>query len=151
MSNVIVVLTFDDKGAALSAVAALRQLDDQGAADFTLIAGVIVAKDAEGRASVLKEKSRPRVGVGTGALGALVGFIGMGGPVGAVIGAVTGAVVGLSSEAVRSQRDDERVATILRELKPGQASVVIEAEEGSAASIDRIAAERHGRVSRKAV
>jgi uncharacterized membrane protein len=150
MSEKIIVLTFDDSDAALSAAAALRRLKDEGDADFKLNAGVMVAKDERGKVSTLEERDRPTLGVGIGALsGALVGLVG--GPIGVAVGAATGAIAGLSRDVIRSELDDDFVAEVVRGLKPGCASIIMEANEGGPARIDNIVAERHGRVSRQDV
>ncbi|MDP3495481.1 MAG: DUF1269 domain-containing protein [Hyphomonadaceae bacterium] len=150
MSAKVIVLLFNDKRGALSAAAQLRWLKDEGDADFTLHAGVVVAKDARGKLSLLRQKARPALGVGIGALcGALLGLIG--GPVGVAVGAGTGAVVGLSSDVIRSELDDDFVAGIMRDLKPGNAAIIMEALEGSVTTIDNIVAEHHGRVTRQDV
>ena len=87
----ILVVVFDTETKAYEGKNALLRLDDEGR--INLYANVVLAKHADGRATIEQENDRGPLGTLLGTeLGSLIGMLG--GPAGLAIGAVAGLLAG---------------------------------------------------------
>ena len=147
MSDRAIIAVFPTANSAYDAAAAIRNLADDKLIDFKVASGAMFKKDDMGNVIPLEEKGRHLWGTLGGAVtGGLIGELA--GPAGAAAGAAVGATAGLTGDAVLSALDTGFVDQVASELKPGDAAVVVEANEGSTAPLDTIVRLNGGRVYR---
>lgn len=125
MNNMLVVL-FDNVGAADAGVHALRKLHSAG--DITLYAMAMLARDASGRVSCKAASDDGFVGTPDGlAVGAFVGLIA--GSAGLAVGAVTGTLTGAIRDFWAAGVDLDFVEEAEKKLQPGKVALVAEVDE----------------------
>ncbi len=145
MARNAVVAVFDDRNKAYDTATAIGRINDEM---FDVKQGAIVTKDAKGNASVADSESfgAPWGLVGGPIVGGLVGLLG--GPPGVAIGAVTGGFIGWIHDLGRLGLAEDWVSDVTHQMKPGQAALVLEVEEGSTEPLDAAARAPGGRVYR---
>jgi uncharacterized membrane protein len=149
MSDQIIVATFKDTNSAYDAASAIKKLKEQGIADFKPKAGIMIKKDDRGNVSVIESKDRLPFGTAVGtATGALVGLLA--GAPGAAIGAAIGATSGLAGDTVMAALDSDFVDSVTRDLRPGMAAIIVEADEKSTRPVDDVVQSKGGHVYRQA-
>ena len=146
--NRMLVVVFDKEAKAYEGKQALVGLDLEGS--ISLYASVVVAKNADGTATVKEEKGPAPLGtlVGT-ALGSLIGLLG--GPTGLAIGAAAGMAVGVASDVDNVRIGDDFLDDVKKALTPGKAAVVAEIEEEWTTPLDTRMEKLGGIVYRRAV
>jgi uncharacterized membrane protein len=128
-----IVAVFDDEQTVYKGALALQELDND--ASLTLYEGAVVAKDTEGKVSVIDAEEEGPIGALAGMLlGSLIGVIG--GPVGMAVGAATGSMAGLMGDAVRTGVNDEFLAEVMETLTPGKFALVAEVAENWTMPLD---------------
>jgi len=144
--NKMLVAVFDTEQAANAGLQALHKLHAQG--DITLYACGVLAKDADGRASVKSSPDGAPAGVGVGlAVGALIGLLA--GPLGMVIGAVTGSVAGAVRDYWIAGVGLDFVEQADKHLLPGKVALVAEIEEEWVIPVDSALQALGGQVFRR--
>ena len=144
----MLVVVFDSEAKAYEGVAALRQLEREGA--ITAYAGAVVAKNADGTASVKDFDDVGPAGslIGT-SLGSLIGLLG--GPVGLAVGAVSGLTLGALVDLDNAGIGVDFVEDVQKSLQPKKVAVVADIEEEWTAPVDTRMEALGGTVLRRAV
>jgi uncharacterized membrane protein len=125
--NKVAVVVFKDEKQAYEGSRAIRDLHREGT--ITVYADAVIAKDANGKVSVLREPDEGPIGTLSGILiGSLIGVVG--GPVGAAIGAGTGTLVGAGFDLTRLGIGSDFLDEVSGTLGPGHAAVAAEIDEG---------------------
>jgi len=144
----MLVVVFDGEKKAYEGVAALRQLESEGA--ISAYAGAVVAKNADGTTSVKDFDDVGPAGtlIGT-SLGSLIGLLG--GPVGLAIGAMSGLSLGALVDLDNAGVGADFVEDVQKTLKPGTVAVVADVEEEWTTPVDTRMEALGGTVLRRAV
>ncbi len=122
----ILVSVFDTEEAAFEGLTALKDLHGQG--NITLYASAVIAKDADGVASVRKAADQGPIGTLVGVI--CGGFVGLlGGPVGVAVGAYVGGFSGLMYDLFKAGISSDFIDEVSTTLVPGKAAVVAEIDE----------------------
>lgn len=132
MANVIVA-SFKEEVKAVEALHKLNELESLG--DITIYELVMVRKNANGDAEVLKENTSEGLGVLTGmGVGSLLGVVG--GPVGVLIGLYTGTVAGALAESDNYDFADDFVSKVENKLAVGVVAIIAEIDEDNEIFVD---------------
>ena len=144
----MMVVVFDSEKKAYEGAAALRQLEREGS--ITAYAGAVVAKNADGTASVKQLDDSGPVGslVGT-SVGSLIGLLG--GPAGVAIGAASGLAVGAVLDLENARVGTDFVEDVSRSLKPTKVALIAEIEEDWTTPVDTRMEALDGTVLRRAL
>jgi len=144
----MMVVVFDSEKKAYEGAAALRQLEREGS--ITAYAGAVVAKNADGTASVKQLDDSGPVGslVGT-SVGSLIGLLG--GPAGVAIGAASGLAVGAVLDLENARVGTDFVEDVSRSLKPTKVALIAEIEEDWTTPVDTRMEALGGTVLRRAL
>ncbi|MEO8935628.1 MAG: DUF1269 domain-containing protein [Burkholderiaceae bacterium] len=143
----MLVVMFDSEKAAEAGTQALRKLHTEG--DITLYAMEVIARDTDGRVSVVQNTDRGSAGAGVGlAVGALVGM--MAGPLGLAAGAVTGTLAGAIRDFWVAGVDLDFVEEAEKMLQPGKVALVAEVDEEWVVPADSALESSGGTVYRRA-
>lgn len=127
--NRILVVVFNNKSNAFEASNVLLRLAQEGS--ISVFAHAIVAKDANGTTTVIKDNDETGSGMRTGAaLGSLIGSFG--GPSGMVVGAVVGLLGGSVVDAHEEMLGEE----FIEELMPNRTALIAEIDEGPTTPVD---------------
>ncbi|HEV2481205.1 MAG TPA: DUF1269 domain-containing protein [Puia sp.] len=129
----LIIASFDQQEQATEAFTKLQELEKIG--DITIYEMAVITKNAEGQASIVEavtaEGGQPVTGMAVGAvIGALAG------PVGMVAGMLVGTLTGEVAELDDYGFEDDFVAKVTDQLKPGASVVVLEVEEDDPVFID---------------
>ncbi len=144
--NKMLVVIFDNEGAAEAGLKALRTLHAAG--DITLYATGVLARDAQGAVSVKKSMDLGSSGAITGlAMGSLIGILA--GPVGMAVGAVTGTVAGAVRDFWAAGVGLDFIEDAQRLLVPGKVALVAEVEEEWITPVDTALEAAGGQVFRR--
>ena len=144
----MLVVVFDNEKKAFEGESALKQLEREGS--FSIYAGAVVVKHADGTVSVKQLDDSGPIGTLTGtAVGSLIGVLG--GPVGLAIGVASGLALGALYDA-----DDIRVGEgflddVSKSLTPNKVAVVAEVEEEWTTPVDTKMEALGGTVLRRAL
>jgi uncharacterized membrane protein len=126
----LVAIAYPDQDRAASVLAAVKQLQNEGALD--LQDAVAISKNGEGRISVEGAVSRAAAGAAGGlALGALIGMIFFAPLVGAAFGAVAGGLAGSFADA---EHIDDFATQVGDNMPPGSSALLM--------LVNRVAPER---------
>ena len=129
----VLVVVFNDELKAIEGRNALLQLAEEGS--ITVYAYAIVAKNADGTATVRKENDDSGFGMVAGtALGSLIGLLG--GPTGSAVGAVVGMFGGNAVDIHKTTLAEEFIEDVTKELTPDRAALVAEIEESGTTPVD---------------
>jgi len=144
----MLVVVFDGEKKAYEGVAALRQLEREGA--ISAYAGAVVAKNADGTTSIKDFDDVGPAGslIGT-SLGSLIGLLG--GPVGVAIGAMSGLTLGALVDLDNAGVGADFVEDVQKTLKPRTVAVVADVEEEWTTPVDTRMEALGGTVLRRAV
>ena len=118
----ILVVVFQDEASASEGRRALLQLDPEGS--IKVNADAVLAKRADGSATVVEEEAWPRAALISTALGSLIGMLG--GPIGVVAGAAAGFAGGGIADLNNVRIGEDFVADVGKTLLPHKAAVVAE-------------------------
>lgn len=142
----MLVAVFDSETQAYEGTRVLKELHAEG--QITLYAEAVIVKDAQGNVAVKQVADPGPVGTAVGLLtGTLVGVLG--GPVGMLVGASAGALGGSMFDLGETVVGSDFLDEVARNLAPGKAAVVAEAEEEWVTPIDARMAAVGGRVLRR--
>lgn len=131
--NRILVVVFDDEPKAIEGRNVLLQLAEEGS--ITVYAYAIVAKNADGTATVRKEDDDSGFGMMAGAaLGSLIGLLG--GPTGSAVGAIVGLFGGNAVDAHKEMLGEEFIEDVTKELTPNRTALAAEIDEGPKSHVD---------------
>jgi uncharacterized membrane protein len=162
MADRAIVAVFATQNHAYDAARRIQNLDQDGIIE--LKRGAIATKDDKGNLTIPDTK-----GVGTawgllgggligGLLGAMLGPVGVAAgaaasaaAAGAVLGATSGGIVGATVDLAEFGVSEDFIDDVSTQLNPGETALIVEVEEGSTESIDRIVALHGGRVYRTEV
>jgi uncharacterized membrane protein len=129
----MLVVVFDNEKKAFEGRSALRQLELEGS--FSIYAGAVVVKHADGTVSVKQLDDSGPIGTLTGtAVGSLIGVLG--GPVGLAIGAASGLALGALYDADDIRVGSDFVDDVSKSLTPNKVAVVAEVEEECTTPVD---------------
>ncbi len=129
----MLVVVFDNEKKAFEGRSALRQLELEGS--FSIYAGAVVVKHADGTVSVKQLDDSGPIGTLTGtAVGSLIGVLG--GPVGLAIGAASGLALGALYDADDIRVGSDFVDDVSKSLTPNKVAVVAEVEEEWTTPVD---------------
>ena len=129
----MLVVVFDNEKKAFEGRSALRQLELEGS--FSIYAGAVVVKHADGTVSVKQLEDSGPIGTLTGtAVGSLIGVLG--GPVGLAIGAASGLALGALYDADDIRVGSDFVDDVSKSLTPNKVAVVAEVEEEWTTPVD---------------
>ena len=144
--NKMLVSVFDSESAAFEGVSALRDLHRDG--DISLYGAVVIEKDAEGEARIVKKEERGAQGAGVGLLAG--GFLGLlAGPGGVLVGASVGGLTGMVFDLNRAGVDFDFVREVAEVMQPGKIAVLADIEEEWTAPVDTRLGEHGGVVFRR--
>ena len=159
MANRVIVAVFKTQNQAYDAAAQMQRLNDDEV--ITVKRGAIATKDANGNLTIPDSK---HVGsawglLGGGLIGGLLGV--MLGPVGvaagaaasaaaagAAVGAVTGGSVGAVADLTELGMNEDFIDDVATQLNPGESALIVEVNEGSTESTDRVVSTYGGRIYR---
>src|ERR1700761_4944694 len=129
----LILASFDQQEKAVEAFAKLQTLEKIG--DITIYEMAVITKNAEGQASIDEALTAEGTQTLTGiAVGAVIGALA--GPVGLITGMLIGTVTGEVAELDDYGFEDDLVARVTEQLKPGTSVVVLEVEEDDPVFID---------------
>jgi len=144
----ILVVVFDTETKAYEGRNALLRLDDERR--INLYANVVLAKHADGRATIEQENDRGPLGTLLGTeLGSLIGMLG--GPAGMAIGAVVGLLTGGAADLNDLRIGDDFINDVTKELRTNRFAVVAEVQEESTTPVDNCMERIGGVVFRRAL
>lgn len=122
----MLVVVFDNEDKAYQGERALQELDKEGS--INVYGSAVVAKDANGRASVKKSSDSGPLGTLAGtSLGSLIGLLG--GPAGMVVGATAGMYAGAAADLSNAGVAGDFIDDVSKAMTPGRVAVVAEVEE----------------------
>ena len=129
----MLVVVFDNEKKAFEGESALKQLEREGS--FTIYAGAVVVKHADGTVSVKQLDDDGPIGTLTGtAVGSLIGLLG--GPVGLAIGAASGLALGALYDVDNARVGEDFVDDVSKSLTPNKVAVVAEVDEEWTTPVD---------------
>ncbi|MCC7024246.1 MAG: DUF1269 domain-containing protein [Thermomicrobiales bacterium] len=132
----LVAIAYPDQDRAAAVLAAVKQLQDEGALD--LQDAVAISKNSEGHIKVEGAASRVAAGAAGGlALGALIGMIVFSPVIGAAFGAVAGGLAGSFADA---ERIDDFALEVSNNMPPGSSAILM-LVQGPAADPERVLTE----------
>jgi uncharacterized membrane protein len=143
----VVAVTFDEQSKAYQALSTLKGLDREGRVE--LKSAAVVERDATGRLRI-PEGADNATGEGFltgGLIGMLVGIIG--GPVGMLVGLGTGGLVGGVYDIDEADVQDQTLAEVGRDVKPGSNALLAEADEVTEGVVDDAMKAQGGTVLRR--
>jgi uncharacterized membrane protein len=121
----ILVVVFDNEAKAYEGASALRKLQMEGS--VAIYAGAVVAKHADGTASVREYDDFPAGTLVGTSLGSVIGLLG--GPVGVAIGATSGMALGAIADLANAGVGADFLDDVSKSLTPNKVAVVAEVEE----------------------
>jgi uncharacterized membrane protein len=147
MDRMLVVI-FDNENKAYEGRKALLQLD--GESSITVYAYAVLAKHADGTATVKQEDDSGPIGslVGT-SFGSLIGLLG--GPAGVAIGAAAGLATGGAADLHNARIGDDFIEDVTKFLLPNKVALVAEIEEDWTTPVDTRMEAIGGSVFRRAL
>lgn len=131
----VLVVSFSDKKAAFAGVAALHELNGQGAIRLDRL--IVITKDSAGVLSTESTEddfAPPSRTLAGSAVGSLIGLLG--GLPGFAVGAGLGALIGLVGDLRTQHFDSDFVNGIATALVPGAHAVIAEVHEESVKPVD---------------
>ena len=129
----MLVVVFDNEKKAFEGESALKQLEREGS--FSIYAGAVVVKHADGTVSVKQLDDSGPIGTLTGtAVGSLIGVLG--GPVGLAIGAASGLALGALYDVDDIRVGEDFLDDVSKSLTPNKVAVVAEVEEEWTTPVD---------------
>lgn len=129
----MLVVVFDNEKKAFEGESALKQLEREGS--FSIYAGAVVVKHADGTVSVKQLDDSGPIGTLTGtAVGSLIGVLG--GPVGLAVGAASGLALGALYDADEIRVGESFLGDVSKSLTPNKVAVVAEVEEEWTTPVD---------------
>lgn len=129
----MLVVVFDTEKKAFEGRSALRQLELEGS--FSIFAGAVVVKHADGTVSVKQLDDSGPIGTLTGtAVGSLIGVLG--GPVGLAIGAASGLALGALYDADDIRVGSDFVDDVTKSLTPNKVAIIAEIDEDWTTPVD---------------
>jgi uncharacterized membrane protein len=144
----MLVVVFDNEKKAYEGESALKQLVREGS--FSIYAGAVVVKHADGTVSVKQIDDSGPIGTLTGtAVGSLIGVLG--GPVGLAIGAASGLALGALYDADDIRVGEDFLDDVSKSLTPNKVAVVAEVEEEWTTPVDTRMEALGGTVLRRAL
>ena len=144
----MLVVVFDNEKKAFEGESALKQLEREGS--FSIYAGAVVVKHADGTVSVKQLDDSGPIGTLTGtAVGSLIGVLG--GPVGLAIGAASGLALGALYDANDIRVGEGFLDDVSKSLTPNKVAVVAEVEEEWTTPVDTRMEALGGTVLRRAL
>jgi uncharacterized membrane protein len=145
--NKMLVVIFDNEKAAEAGSRALKQLHTEG--EITLYAMGVIAKDADGKASIKEVHEAGLTGTGLGfAVGGLIGLLA--GPLGFAVGAAVGTVAGALSDVWASGVGFDFIKETGELLLPNRVALVAEIDEEWITPVDSAMEAAGGVVLRRA-
>src|SRR6266853_374273 len=144
----MLVVVFDNETKAYEGRKAVLQLDGEGS--ITVYAYAVLAKHADGTATVKQEDDSGPIGsfVGT-SFGSLIGLLG--GPAGVAIGAAAGLATGGAADLDNARIGDDLIEDVTKLLLPNKVAVVAEIEEDWTTPVDTRMEAIGGSVFRRAL
>ena len=129
----MLVVVFDNEKKAYEGESALKQLGREGS--FSIYAGAVVVKHADGTVSVKEFEDSGPIGTLTGtAVGSLIGVLG--GPVGLAIGAASGLALGALYDADDIRVGSDFVDDVTKSLTPNKVAIIAEIDEEWTTPVD---------------
>ena len=129
----MLVVVFDNEKKAFEGESALKQLEREGS--FSIYAGAVVVKHADGTVSVKQLDDSGPIGTLTGtAVGSLIGVLG--GPVGLAIGAASGLALGALYDADDIRVGSDFVEDVTKSLTPNKVAIIAEIDEEWTTPVD---------------
>ncbi len=129
----MLVVVFDNEKKAFEGESALKQLEREGS--FSIYAGAVVVKHADGTVSVKQLDDSGPIGTLTGtAVGSLIGVLG--GPVGLAIGAASGLALGALYDADDIRVGSDFVDDVSKSLTPNKVAIIAEIDEEWTTPVD---------------
>ena len=129
----MLVVVFDNEKKAFEGESALKQLEREGS--FSIYAGAVVVKHADGTVSVKQLDDSGPIGTLTGtAVGSLIGVLG--GPVGLAFGAASGLALGALYDVDNARVGEDFLDDVSKSLTPNKVAVVAEVEEEWTTPVD---------------
>jgi len=121
----ILVVVFDNETKAYEGASALRQLQMEGS--VAIYAGAVVAKHADGTASIKQRDDFPAGTLVGTSVGSVIGLLG--GPVGVAIGAGSGLALGAIADLANARVGVDFIEDVSKTLTPNKVAIVAEVEE----------------------
>ncbi len=129
----MLVVVFDNEKKAFEGESALKQLERESS--FSIYAGAVVVKHADGTVSVKQLEDSGPIGTLTGtAVGSLIGVLG--GPVGLAFGAASGLALGALYDVDNARVGEDFLDDVSKSLTPNKVAVVAEVEEEWTTPVD---------------
>jgi uncharacterized membrane protein len=129
----MLVVVFDNEKKAYEGESALKQLEREGS--FSIYAGAVVVKHADGTVSVKQLDDSGPIGTLTGtAVGSLIGVLG--GPVGLAIGAASGLALGALYDADDIRVGEDFLDDVSKSLTPNKVAIIAEIDEEWTTPVD---------------
>jgi uncharacterized membrane protein len=129
----MLVVVFDNEKKAYEGESALKQLEREGS--FSIYAGAVVVKHADGTVSVKELDDSGPIGTLTGtAVGSLIGVLG--GPVGLAIGAASGLALGALYDADDIRVGEDFLDDVSKSLTPNKVAIIAEIDEEWTTPVD---------------
>jgi uncharacterized membrane protein len=129
----MLVVVFDNEKKAYEGESALKQLEREGS--FSIYAGAVVVKHADGTVSVKEFDDSGPIGTLTGtAVGSLIGVLG--GPVGLAIGAASGLALGALYDADDIRVGEDFLDDVSKSLTPNKVAIIVEIDEEWTTPVD---------------
>jgi uncharacterized membrane protein len=129
----MLVVVFDNEKKAFEGESALKQLELEGS--FSIYAGAVVVKHADGTVSVKEFDDSGPIGTLTGtAVGSLIGVLG--GPVGLAIGAASGLALGALYDVDDIRVGEDFLDDVSKSLTPNKVAIIAEIDEEWTTPVD---------------
>ena len=128
----MLVVIFKDETGAYEGRRRLLQLDTEGC--IRVNGDAVLAKHADGSATVKEQEAWPRAALISTALGSLIGMLG--GPIGVISGATAGFAAGGISDLNTVRISEDFVEDVGKHLSPNSVAVVAQIEEGEPTEVD---------------